>query len=88
MTTAATIPSTNFTVTVPNIDLKRFKGILKAMGWAFEKEEELPEGYGRMEELSDEECWNYLVHTQPEGVELLSVEEEEEFENWMKAQKK
>lgn len=88
MTTAATIPSTNFTVTVPNIDLKRFKGILKAMGWAFEKKEELPEGYGRMEELSDEDCWNYLVHTDPEGMELLTVEEEEEFENWMKAHKK
>lgn len=83
MTTAATIPSTNFTVTVPNIDLKRFKGILKAMGWTFEKEEELPEGYGRMEELSDEDCWNYLVHTRPEGMELLSEEENEAALDWL-----
>lgn len=83
MTTAASIPTTDFTITVPNIDLKRLKGIAKAMGWMLEKKEELPEGYGRMEELSDEECWNYLVHTQPEGMELLSEEENEEFLDWL-----
>lgn len=75
-------------INFPKVDLKRLKGIAKAMGWTLEKKEELPEGYGRMEELSDEECWNYLVHTRPEGMELLTVEEEEEFENWMKANKK
>lgn len=63
----------------PKVDLKRLKGIAKAMGWTLEKKEELPEGYGRMEELSDEDCWNYLVHTDPEGMELLTVEEEEDF---------
>ena len=75
-------------INFPKVDLKRLKGIAKAMGWILEKKEELPDGYGRMEELSDEDCWNYLVHTRPEGMELLTVEEEEEFENWMKAQKK
>lgn len=75
-------------INFPKVDLKRLKGIAKAMGWTLEKKEELPEGYGRMEELSDEDCWNYLVHTRPEGMELLTVEEEEEFENWMKANKK
>lgn len=75
-------------INFPKVDLKRLKGIAKVMGWTLEKKEELPEGYGRMEELSDEDCWNYLVHTRPEGMELLTVEEEEEFENWMKANKK
>lgn len=70
-------------ISFPKEDLKRLKGIAKAMGWTLEKKEELPEGYGRMEELSDEDCWNYLVHTDPEGMELLSEEENEAALDWL-----
>lgn len=84
MTTAAKkLAIESMVISFPKEDLKRLKGIAKAMGWTLEKKEELPEGYGRMEELSDEDCWNYLVHTQPEGMELLSEEENEEFLDWL-----
>ena len=33
----------DFTVTIPQIDLKRFKGLIKAMGWSCKKKE--PEYY-------------------------------------------
>lgn len=29
----------DFTVTIPKVDLKRFKGLIKAMGWSCEKNE-------------------------------------------------
>lgn len=28
----------HFTVSIPKVDLKRFKGLIKAMGWTFEQE--------------------------------------------------
>lgn len=33
----------NFTISIPKVDLKRFKGLAKAMGWVFEKAEEIDE---------------------------------------------
>ena len=33
----------NFTISIPKVDLKRFKGLAKAMGWVFEKNEEIDE---------------------------------------------
>ena len=29
----------DFTIRIPKVDLKRFKGLAKAMGWVFEKKE-------------------------------------------------
>ena len=29
----------DFTISIPKVDLKRFKGLAKAMGWVFEKKE-------------------------------------------------
>ena len=34
----ATLVHDTFTVSVPRVDLKRFKGIVKAMGWSFTPE--------------------------------------------------
>lgn len=31
---------TNFTVRIPKVDIKRFKGLVKAMGWSFEQAED------------------------------------------------
>lgn len=33
----------DFTISIPKVDLKRFKGLAKAMGWVFEKKEEIDE---------------------------------------------
>lgn len=65
----------------PKVDLKRLKGIAKAMGWNVRKVEPTTLG-----ELSDEECYEYLCATRPEGFELLSEEETKEFEQWLAAQ--
>ena len=32
-----------FAISIPKIDIKRFKGIIKAMGWTFEKIETMDE---------------------------------------------
>ena len=32
----------DFTISIPKVDLKRFKGLAKAMGWVFEKKEPDP----------------------------------------------
>lgn len=84
MAATISVPSTDFTITVPNIDLDRLKGIAKAMGWTLEKKEERKDDdLGCMDDLSDEDCWNYLVHTDPEGMELLSEEENEAALDWL-----
>ncbi len=66
-------------ISFPKEDLKRLKGIAKAMGWTLDKSEDT----GRMEELSDEECWEYLCATRPEGQEVLSEEENEKELDWL-----
>lgn len=69
------------TISFPMVDLKRLKGIAKAMGWTLEKTEPKT-----LDDLSDAECWEYLCKTRPEGFELLSEDEEKDFEDWLKAQ--
>ncbi len=32
-------PTLDFTISIPKVDLKRFKGLVRAMGWSFEKVE-------------------------------------------------
>lgn len=32
-------PTLDFTISIPKVDLKRFKGLVKAMGWSFSKVE-------------------------------------------------
>lgn len=38
MGNTAKVPMQHFTVSIPKEDLKRFKGLIKAMGWTFEQE--------------------------------------------------
>lgn len=80
-TTVAQSQIQSWTINIPKVDLKRLKGIAKAMGWTLEKPE--PKTLG---DLSDKECWEYLCKTRPEGFELLSEEEEKEFEEWLAKQ--
>ena len=37
MATASIQQTTPFTINIPKVDLKRFKGLAKAMGWPFEE---------------------------------------------------
>lgn len=37
MNTAVLTPSIPFTINIPKVDVKRFKGLAKAMGWEYEK---------------------------------------------------
>lgn len=37
--------TTPFTINIPKVDLKRFKGLAKAMGWTYEKVEPKHEDY-------------------------------------------
>ncbi|MBQ0072628.1 MAG: hypothetical protein KBT34_00355 [Prevotella sp.] len=37
MNTMTVTPSIPFTINIPKVDIKRFKGLAKAMGWDFEK---------------------------------------------------
>lgn len=68
----------SMTIRFPKVDMKRLKGIAKAMGWVIEKEEK-----HTLDELSDEDCWKYLCATRPEGQELLSEEENEKELDWL-----
>lgn len=80
---AIALQSQNFetyTIHIPTVDLQRFKGLAKVMGWDFTKSSET------LDELSDEECYSYLCKTRPEGQEPLSEKENEEFLNWLKTQ--
>ena len=44
MATMTAQPETmDFTISIPKVDLKRFKGLAKAMGWVFEKTEVIDE---------------------------------------------
>ena len=44
MATTRTIKQTlPFTINIPKVDLKRFKGLAKAMGWTFEEYPEVDE---------------------------------------------
>lgn len=83
-TSAPQMKMETMTIEFPKNDTKRLKGIAKAMGWTLRKLE-TPDtsDIGRMGDLSDEECWEYLCATRPEGFELLSEEEEKEFEDWL-----
>lgn len=83
-TSAPQLKLETMTIEFPKNDTKRLKGIAKAMGWTLRKQE-TPDtsDIGRMGDLSDEECWEYLCATRPEGFELLSEEEEKEFEDWL-----
>lgn len=82
MSAIAIQPQTeSFTIEIPKIDLKRFKGLVKAMGWTFRKTE--PKVLG---DLTDEECWEHLCKTQPEGLVMASEEEEATFEKWLAEQ--
>ena len=82
MATATVQPQMeSMTISFPKMDLKRLKGIAKAMGWTLEKPE--PKVLG---ELTDEECWKYLSETRPDGFVLLNEEEEAGFEKWMSEQ--
>lgn len=69
-----------YTIHIPTVDLQRFMGLAKVMGWDFTKSSET------LDELSDEECYSYLCKTRPEGQEPLSEKENEEFLNWLKTQ--
>ncbi len=40
MATATIQQTTPFTINIPKVDLKRFKGLAKAMGWTYEKVEQ------------------------------------------------
>lgn len=40
MATASIQQETIFTINIPKMDVKRFKGLAKAMGWTFEKVED------------------------------------------------
>lgn len=40
MATATIQQETIFTINIPKMDVKRFKGLAKAMGWTFEKVED------------------------------------------------
>ncbi len=72
------------TIEFPETDRKRLNGIAKAMGWILSKPQNADNSdTGVMGDLSDEECWEYLCATRPEGFELLSEEEEKEFEDWL-----
>lgn len=37
MASATLTQTTPFTINIPNVDLKRFKGLAKTMGWTFEE---------------------------------------------------
>ena len=81
---APQLKTVTMTIEFPETDRKRLKGIAKAMGWTLGKLETTDKSdIGKMGDLSDEECWEYLCATRPEGFELLSEEEEKEFEDWL-----
>lgn len=77
-TTIAQPQMQSWTINIPKVDLKRLKGIAKAMGWTLEKPEPKT-----LDDLSDKECWEYLCKTRPEGFELLSEEENEAELDWL-----
>lgn len=43
MNTIAATQSIPFTINIPKVDVKRFKGLAKVMGWNFEKCEDMDE---------------------------------------------
>lgn len=55
---AATTPQAmeSFTINIPKVDIKRFKGLVKAMGWTFRKVEyyESPEFYADIEKAEQD----------------------------------
>lgn len=85
MTSSAPQPKTvTMTIEFPETDRKRLKGIAKAMGWTLSKPETTDKSdIGKMGDLSDEECWEYLCATRPEGFELLSEEETKKELEWL-----
>ena len=75
---------TTMTIEFPETDRKRLKGIAKAMGWILSKPQNADNSdTGVMGDLSDEECWEYLCATRPEGFELLSEEETKKELEWL-----
>lgn len=76
--TSQSLQMQTMTINFPKVDLKRLKGIAKAMGWTLEKPEPKT-----LDDLSDAECWEYLCKTRPEGFELLSEEENEKELDWL-----
>lgn len=69
MTTSVLNPQMEtFTISVPKADLKRFKGIAKLMGWAFEEYYESSRFYNDIDEAE-------RAIANGEGKRVCSVEE-------------
>lgn len=70
MATTLQSKTETYTIHIPNIDIQRFKGLAKAMGWTFEKNGyyESPQFYADLDEAEKEIA-------EGNGVKISGVEE-------------
>ena len=72
MATAPIQQTLPFTINIPKVDLKRFKGLAKAMGWTFEEAHDA-EYYARLDRSIE----------QANNGEVISMKDDESVEQFL-----
>ncbi len=52
-----------FSIQIPKVDIKRFKGLMKVMGWTFSKNTDKTKSAAMSEEWTEEEEREAFLHT-------------------------